>query len=79
MTAKEAKRSIQVAINKVTSEREIHGRIRGGIRLADLDRRTDQLRRLIQGHQRAINELEEAIRAVELMQPRFHRNGKQPQ
>lgn len=75
MTTKEAKRSIQTAINKVKSERVVDGRtsIRGGLRLADLDRRTDQLRRLIQGHQRAIRELEKAIEAVELMKPSFHR------
>lgn len=76
MTTKEARRSIQTAINKVKSERVVDGRsrIRGGLRLADLDRRTDQLRRLIQGHQRAIRELEEAVRAVEMMKPSLHRN-----
>ena len=43
MTTKEARRSIQTAINKVTSERVVNGRtrIRGGLRLGDLDRRTD--------------------------------------
>ena len=78
MTAKEARRSTQAAINKMKSERVVDGRtrIRGGLRLGDLDRRTDQLRRLIKGHQRAIAELEAAIEAVELMKPLFHRKPK---
>ena len=72
MTTKEARRSIQVAINQVKSERVVHGGHRGRSRLSltDLNRGVARMERLIAGHRQAIKDLEQTLEAVEQMRPR---------